>query len=85
MPPPDYSQHVSEIQTALKYGNPTAEDAFQAEVCLSWLYWTLNEPDLAISQLPGKLEDILDHLALEEGVIDGWTHVCIVKGAYIRG
>lgn len=76
---------MPEILTALKYGNPTPEDTFQAEVCLSWLHWTIGEPSLALSRLPTHLEQIPHTLGQNGETLAGWTHVCIVKGAYIRG
>ncbi|MCJ1462351.1 hypothetical protein MMC07_000951 [Pseudocyphellaria aurata] len=80
-----YGQRVPEILTALKYGNPTPEDAFQAEICLSWLHWIIKEPSLAFSRIPTDLGQIPNRLTPEEGKLSGWTHVCIAKGAYIRG
>lgn len=83
--PFEYSQRVPEILTALKYGNPTEEDTFQAEVCLSWLYWTTKEPSLALGRLPVDLQQIPDRLTPDGETLTGWTHVCVVKGAFIRG
>lgn len=85
LPSPDYSQQVPEILTALKYGNPTTEDKFQAEVCLSWLHWVINEPTLALSRLPTHLETFSRTSSHNGEILAGWTHVCVVKGAYVRG
>lgn len=85
LPSPDYIQQVPEILTALKYGNPTTEDTFQAEVCLSWLHWIINEPTLALSRLPTNLETFSRTPSLNGEILAGWTHVCVVKGAYVRG
>lgn len=85
LPRIDYSERVREILTQLRYGNPTQEDRFHAEVCLSWLHWTINQPDVALSRLPHDLTAIPDRLAPKGEALAGWTHVCIVKGAYIRG
>lgn len=81
----DYSGRVPEILTQLRHGNPTQEDHFHAEVCLSWLHWTIKQPDLSLSRLPHDLEAISDRLASKGEGLARWTHVCIVKGAYIRG
>lgn len=81
----DYSGRVPEILTQLRYGNPTQEEHFHAEVCLSWLHWTIKQPDLALSRLPHDLAAIPDRLAPQGEELARWTHVCVVKGAYIRG
>lgn len=85
LPRIDYGERVSEILTQLRYGNPTQEDRFHAEVCLSWLHWTIKQPDLALSKLPHELAAIPDRLAPKGEKLARWTHVCIAKGAYIRG
>ncbi len=83
--PFDYGERIPVLLTALKYGNPTAEDTFQAEVCLAWLHWTINEPTLALSRLPPDVAHAQDRLMQTEKTLSGWTHVCIVKGGYLRG
>lgn len=81
----DYGERIPALLTAIKYGNPTAEDAFQAEVCLAWLHWTINEPTLALTRLPSDLSHVYDRLKQTEKSLSGWTHVCIVKGGYLQG
>jgi cargo-transport protein YPP1 len=83
--PFDCAQRVPELLTALKNGNPTAEDALHAEVCLAWLHWIINEPTLALSRLPTDIAHVHDRLTQTEGKLTGWTHVCIVKGGYLQG
>ena len=83
--PLEYGQRVHELVTALQHGNPTEEDTFHAEVCLAWLHWTINKPSLALSQLPPNLVQTSNHLASKGDELAGWTHVCVVKGAFLRG
>ena len=83
--PFNYGERISAVLTAIKHGNPTAEDAFQAEVCLAWLHWSINEPALALSRLPSNLPHAQDRLTQTEKTLSGWTQVCIVKSGYLRG
>ena len=43
-----------------------------------------DEPSLAFSRFPADLEKGLSRFPKEEA-LSGWTHVCIVKGAFIQG
>lgn len=81
----DYGERITAVLTAIKYGNPTAEDTFQAEVCLAWLHWTIDEPELALSRLPIDLAHTQNRLMQTEKTVSGWTHICIVKGGYLQG
>ena len=85
LPSFDYGERISALLAAIKDGNPTAEDTFQAEVCLAWLHWTINEPTLALSRLPSDLIHVQDRLEQTEKTLSGWTHVCIAKGGYLQG
>ena len=80
----DYNQRIADLLIALKDGNPTPQDAFQAEVCLAGLHSNINQPNLVLSRLP-EVQRVLDDLSRKNETIAGWTHVCIVKGAYLRG
>lgn len=77
-------QWISKLLLALEEGNPTIEDKFQAEVCMSWIHWIADEPSLAFSRFPADLEKGTKRFPKEEA-LSGWTHVCIVKAAYIQG
>lgn len=78
-------QLIPSLLTAADNEKTYHEDAFQARVCLGWLHWTINEPSLAVSRLPTAFAQVFDHLTREGETLTRWTHVCIVKGAYIRG
>jgi hypothetical protein len=45
----------------------------------------LGEPGLAMSRLPKGFEEAIKGLSEGGYEISEWTHVCAVKGAYIRG
>ena len=59
------------------------EDAFQAQVCVAWIHWMLNDPQAAIEALPSDLSSVITSLSSNE--ITQWTQVCIIKSAYIKG
>ena len=79
------SQSVSVLVNAIGQEKTFKEDAFQAQVCLAWLYQTVGEGENALSTLPSGLEQASERLSRDGGVTARWTHVCIIKGAYIKG
>lgn len=79
------SQLIPPLLTAIEHEDPLTEDAFQAQVCLGWVHWVLGEPGLALSRIPNNLGRIFSLLSKDGGEPSGWTQVCAVKGAYIRG
>lgn len=79
------SQSIPVLVNAIAQEKAFKEDAFQAQICLAWLYQTIGEGNHALSTLPTGLEQVSERLAQEGGLTARWTHVCIIKGAYIRG
>ncbi|OGE57223.1 hypothetical protein PENARI_c002G08433 [Penicillium arizonense] len=63
-------------------GSP--QELLQAQVCLGWIHWVLNEPALAAARLPASFVETVDSLAGGGGVPTAWTEVCLVKGCYIK-
>ncbi|KAL2852927.1 hypothetical protein BJY01DRAFT_207505 [Aspergillus pseudoustus] len=61
------------------------QDLFQAQVCLGWVHYTLNEPGLAAARLPKDFDDELNGLVSVGDELSSWTKVCLVKGCYIKG
>ncbi|KAL6713196.1 hypothetical protein ACLMJK_009317 [Lecanora helva] len=76
---------ISVLGHAIEQEKTYKEDAFQAQICLAWLYQTIAENNNAMLTLPEGLEQASERLAHGEGLIARWTHVCIIKGAYIKG
>ena len=79
------SQAIPPLIDAIKKEKNSREDAFQGQICLAWLYQTIGERKNALSALPTDLDQASDRLTRNGGITARWTHVCIVKGAYIRG
>lgn len=76
---------IPSLLTAIDEDGDHNEDAFQAVVCLGWLHYVLEEPGLAVARLPKDFaHDILD-LSSQRGPLSGWTRVCIIKGAFLKG
>ncbi|KAL3465818.1 hypothetical protein BJX64DRAFT_251918 [Aspergillus heterothallicus] len=61
------------------------QELFQAQVCLGWVHYTLNEPGLAVARLPKDFDDQLNNLVSAGDELSPWTKVCLVKGCYIKG
>ena len=73
------------LEAAVEKEKTFREDAFQGKVCLAWLHGTVGDSSLALSSLPTAIDQAPERLKQEGGITAKWTHVCIVKGAYIRG
>ena len=83
--PSSLSGHIPTLLTAIENETTFLEDALAAQVCLGWIHWRIGEPSLALSRIPSDISQKSERLAEEGRPVSGWTHVCIIKGAYIRG
>lgn len=79
------SNRIPELLSAAESEKNFPEDAFGAQICLGWLHWSIGEPRLALSRIPSDIANVSAHLGKEGRVLNWWTYVSIVKGAYIRG
>ena len=61
------------------------QDAFQANTCLGWLHFVLDEPGLAVARLPKNFAGTISSLSSGENKLGGWTQVCFIKGVYLKG
>jgi hypothetical protein len=52
------------------------EDAFQAAVCLGWIYWVLHKPQLAIARLPKDIMATITRLSEGPHQSKAWLQVC---------
>jgi hypothetical protein len=73
------------LEAAVEEEKTFREDAFQGKVCLAWLHRTVGEPSLALSSLPTAIDQAPESLRKEGAITAKWTHVCIVRAAYICG
>ncbi|KAF2866529.1 filamentation protein-like protein [Massariosphaeria phaeospora] len=79
------SNIIPTLLTAIDKEGDHVQDAFQATVSLAWLHYVLDEPGLAIARLPKDLAVVASSLSTREAALGGWTRVCLVKGAFLRG
>ncbi|KAL8713755.1 MAG: hypothetical protein Q9220_002281 [cf. Caloplaca sp. 1 TL-2023] len=87
--PPSVSPALSRLVPGLLSASQAAtaprEDVFQAQVCLGWIHSILNEPLVAIQRIPENVPEVYKDLSQAGSTVTGWTSVCAVRGAYIRG
>ena len=74
---------IPTLLTAVEDEGDHVQDAFQATICLGWLHYVLDEPGLAIARLPKDFAAVATKL--EGQSMSGWTRVCLVKGAFLKG
>ncbi|KAF2810963.1 uncharacterized protein BDZ99DRAFT_487697 [Mytilinidion resinicola] len=79
------SKIIPPLLTAIEEEADYPQDAFQATICLGWLHFVLDEPGLAVARLPKDFSAAILKLSSDSHALGGWTQVCIVKGAYIKG
>jgi hypothetical protein len=73
------------LLTAIDEEHDHPQDAFQATVCLGWLHYVLEEPGLAVARLARNFASTASQLSSESGPLSGWTRICVVKGAFLKG
>lgn len=79
------SQLIQPLLDAIESERTYVEDEFQAQVCLGWIHWMLNEPGLTVARLPKDVDHEFAELDGTGKQSAGWTRVCAVKGAYLKG
>ncbi|KAJ5921224.1 hypothetical protein N7466_009550 [Penicillium verhagenii] len=82
---PNLPELIPALLTTIENNDGTPQEILQAQVCLGWVHWTLNEPGLAASRLPKNFAATVDSLFSEGHDLSDWTEVCLVKGCYIKG
>lgn len=84
-PPPDLPSLVDSLAAAKDQETTHKQDAFAAEICLAWIHWELAEPSEALSRLPSNVAEAIENMRHGDESFTGWTQVCIVKAAYLKG
>lgn len=79
------SKIIPLLLTSIEEEGDHVQDAFQATVCLGWLHYVLEEPGLAVARLPKDFTVIASRMANQGTSLSGWSRVCIVKGAFLKG
>ncbi|PYH42029.1 putative filamentation protein (Rhf1) [Aspergillus saccharolyticus JOP 1030-1] len=60
------------------------QEVLQAQVCLGWVHWTLNELTLATSRFPDNFTETVHDLESAGEELSPWTQVCLVKACYLK-
>ncbi|KAL4909432.1 hypothetical protein BDW74DRAFT_146551 [Aspergillus multicolor] len=89
-PPPsssssELSELIPSLLSTIDKADGSNQEIFQAQVCLGWVHYTLNEPGLAAARLPKDFKQELDNMTATGDELSPWTRVCFVKGCYIKG
>ncbi|CAL3965879.1 hypothetical protein PZA11_002710 [Diplocarpon coronariae] len=79
------SRYVPLLLEAIEKERTFVEDEFQAQVCLGWLHWQLDEPLLAVERLPRSVEQDFSQLDGTNKESAQWTKVCALRALYIKG
>ena len=82
----DLSKSVASIKAAIEKEEESSEDQFQALVCLAWLHSVLGDSSQVLSTLSAHdVSRAVESFTNIASPTAKWTHVCIVKGACLRG
>ncbi|KAJ1716537.1 filamentation protein (Rhf1) [Aspergillus flavus] len=76
---------IPHLLSTVERADGPPQDIFQAQVCLGWVHWTLNEPGLAVARLPDDFDETVHKLTSTGEELSPWTKVCIAKACYLKG
>lgn len=78
-------QTVPRLTSVLQETVACPEDVFQARICLASVHWTLNDPARALQIIPDNIYEAYKNLTQGDREGIGWSSICAIKGAYIKG
>lgn len=84
-PPNSLSELIPPLLSIVEEKSEPPQAIFEVQVCLGWIHFALSEPGLAASRLPGDFDAVLRDFTRQGKATNGWTEVCIVKGACLKG
>ena len=83
-----FSSNISDLVPLLlswvEKADGSPQEVFQAQVCIAWIHWVLNEHELAASRLPQDFGETFDSITSDGQGLSPWTQICLVKGCYIK-
>lgn len=80
-PLPNLYELIPSLLSILEQADEYPQDIFQAQACLGWIHWTLNEPGVAASRLPNDFGEVLQEIGQD---FSPWLLVCLIKGCYFK-
>ncbi|CAG8213901.1 unnamed protein product [Penicillium salamii] len=81
---PTLVELIPALLMTIEKSDGSPQELLQAQVCLGWIHWVLNEPGLAAARLPRDFATTVESLASGGEEPSTWTEVCLVKGCYIK-
>ncbi|KAE8383213.1 hypothetical protein BDV26DRAFT_251897 [Aspergillus bertholletiae] len=76
---------IPHLLSTVERADGPPQDIFQAQVCLGWVHWTLNEPGLAVARLPDDFDETVHKLTGSGEELSPWTKICMAKACYLKG
>ncbi|KAJ5833726.1 hypothetical protein N7474_002037 [Penicillium riverlandense] len=83
-PSPNLLELIPALLVTIGNNDGSPQEILQAQVCLGWVHWALNEPALAAARLPKDFAATVSSLTGDGQALTPWTEVCLVKGCYIK-
>ncbi|KAG0155752.1 hypothetical protein PDIDSM_2925 [Penicillium digitatum] len=81
---PGLVELIPALLMTIENSDGSPQELFQAQVCVGWIHWALDDQGLSVSRLPKDFAATLDSLASGGEQPTSWTEVCLVKGCYIK-
>lgn len=82
---PNLVELIPALLVTIENNDGSPQELLQAQVCLGWIHWVLNEPALSAARLPKDFAETVESIASGGEQPTPWTEVCLVKGCYIKG
>lgn len=79
------SKYINQLKDAIDKECTYAEDKFQAQVCLSTIYWLQGETALALSSLPKEIHEEFSQTGNNIKESPRSLRLCFIKASYIKG
>ncbi|GFP52065.1 putative cargo-transport protein ypp1 [Trichoderma asperellum] len=79
----DVPNRLPKLMAVLDAETNSAEERFQAQVCVGWMHWVVGEYALALERLPKSLNEQYPDID-PANTASEWTSVCALKAAYLR-
>ncbi|GLA15053.1 hypothetical protein AnigIFM62618_001539 [Aspergillus niger] len=76
---------IPSLLSTVNRAEGSKQEVFQAQVCLGWVHWTVNELGLAAARFPQDFEEAVSELEQAGEELSPWTKTCLVKACYLKG
>lgn len=83
-PDPNLTQLTPLIEEVAKNEKRYPEEAFQAQTCVAWLFWSIQDPGRVLSNLPKSIPSFLRDLESQDRIPSRWTKLCAIRSVCIE-